>query len=51
VSHPRHILPPMDLGRLLRILTDVPATVPAEREPAQTPSQPAPAKEPAPKDA
>jgi hypothetical protein len=41
----------MDLGRILRFLTDVPAGVPAEREPAQTPSQPAPANEPAPKDA
>ena len=41
----------MDLGRILRILTDVPATAPAEREPVQTPSQPAPTKEPARKDA
>jgi len=41
----------MDLGRILRILTDVPATAPAEREPAQAPSRPAPAEEPAPKDA
>lgn len=32
----------MDLGRILRILTDVPATVPAERDPASPPSQPAP---------
>jgi hypothetical protein len=41
----------MDLGRILRVLTDVPASVPAEREPMPTPGQPAPAKEPAPKDA
>jgi hypothetical protein len=41
----------MDLGRILRILTDVPTTVPAEREPAQAPSRPEPAKEPARKDA
>lgn len=41
----------MDLGRILRVLTDVPATVPPERDPAPAPSQPAPAKEPAHKDA
>ena len=51
LSHPYPRLPLMDLGRILRVLTDVPAGVPAEREPAQAPSQPAPAKEPAPKDA
>ena len=32
----------MELGRILRILTDVPATVPAEREPAAPASEPAP---------
>jgi hypothetical protein len=32
----------MDLGRILRILTDVPATVPPEREPAAPASEPAP---------
>jgi hypothetical protein len=37
----------MDLGRILRILTDVPATVPAEREPAAAPNDPVPAGEPA----
>jgi hypothetical protein len=40
----------MDLGRILRVLTDVPATAPAEREPAHAPSQPTPTKEPARKD-
>lgn len=37
----------MDLGRILRILTDVPASVPPEREPAPA-SEPAPAEEPTP---
>jgi hypothetical protein len=51
VSHPRLIFKIMDLGRILRILTDVPASLPTEREPAKTPSQPAPEREPARKDA
>lgn len=37
----------MDLGRVLRILTDVPATVPPERDPAPA-AEPDPAEEPAP---
>jgi len=41
----------MDLGRILRVLTDVPATVPPERDPARAPAQPEPVKDPAPKDA
>jgi hypothetical protein len=28
----------MDLGPIVRVFTDVPATVPAEREPATTPA-------------
>ena len=28
----------MDIGPIVRVLTDVPATVPAEREPATTPA-------------
>jgi hypothetical protein len=51
VSHPKLIFKIMDLGRILRILTDVPAGPPAERDPAKTPSEPAPEREPAPKDA
>lgn len=37
----------MDLGRVLRILTNVPATVPPERDPVPA-AEPAPAEEPAP---
>lgn len=38
----------MDLGRILRVLVDVPATLPAERDPAPPPAEPAPAQQPAP---
>lgn len=40
----------MDLGPIVRVLTDVPATIPVEREPATTPVpvEPTPRKEPAP---
>jgi len=38
----------MDLGRILRILTDVPATIPAEREPVPAAKEPAPAGDPTP---
>jgi hypothetical protein len=37
----------MDLGRILRILVDVPATLPAERDPVPPPPEPTPAKQPA----
>ena len=37
----------MDLGRILRVLTDVPATVPAEQDPATPQSEPAPLAPPA----
>jgi hypothetical protein len=36
----------MDLGRILRILVDVPASIPAEREPAACPNKPVPADTP-----
>ena len=41
----------MDLGRILRVLTNVPATVPAEREQASLTNEPAPAAQPAPEKA
>jgi len=40
----------MNLGPIVRVLEDVPATIPVEREPATTPVpvEPTPRKEPAP---
>ena len=40
----------MNLGPIVRVLEDVPATIPVEREPATTPVpvDPTPRKEPAP---
>ena len=47
-DHRKGIL--MNLGPIVRVLTDVPATLPVEREPATTPIpvDPTPRKEPAP---
>ena len=48
LSHPSAIIRHMDLGPVIRILENVPATLPAERTLTPTPPQPAPAKEPTP---
>jgi len=37
----------MDLGPIVRIIENVPATLPLERESKPVPAEPAPAKEPA----
>ena len=46
LSHPPAIFRPMDLGPVIRIIENVPAALPAERDPA--PARPEPAKEPTP---
>jgi hypothetical protein len=47
VTPPRNTSP-MDLGPVIRILENVPAALPAEREPTPARPEPAPAKEPTP---
>jgi len=51
MSHPAPILRSMDLGPIIRIIENVPAALPAERQPsAPAPREPAPnkVKEPVP---
>lgn len=49
MSHPLVMLRDMDLGPVIRIIENVPAVLPAERQPAvPVPKEPAPRNEPVP---